>query len=68
MHFWSFLAQFSLEWEMFQTQVLEKIKTHFMFRNFCRKIVSFLDNVEKCCKAGKATDDNKAHVHCMLDT
>jgi len=27
-HFWSYLAQFFLEWEMFQTKVVEKIKTH----------------------------------------
>ena len=27
-HFWSYLAQWFLEWEMFQTNVAEKIKTH----------------------------------------
>jgi len=27
-HFWSYLAHFFLEWEMFQTKVVEKIKTH----------------------------------------
>jgi len=32
-HFWSYLAQFLLEWEMFQTKVVEKIKTHFVFTN-----------------------------------
>jgi len=32
-HFWSYLAKFS-EWEMFQTKVLEKIKTHFVVNNF----------------------------------
>ena len=26
-HLWSYLAQFFLEWEMFQTKVVEKIKT-----------------------------------------
>ena len=26
--FLSYLAQFFLEWEMFQTKVVEKIKTH----------------------------------------
>ena len=41
--FLSYLAQFFLEWEMFQTQVVEKIKTHilcsvtfFFFRKSCR--------------------------------
>jgi len=24
--------------------------------------------VEKYCTAGKATDDNMEHAHCMLDT
>jgi hypothetical protein len=32
--FWSYLAQFFLEWELFQTRVVEEIKTHFMFCNF----------------------------------
>ena len=27
-YFWSYLAYFSSEWELFQTNVLEKIKTH----------------------------------------
>jgi len=27
-HYWSYLALFFLEWEMFQTKVVEKIKTH----------------------------------------
>jgi len=29
-HFWPYLAQFFLEWEMFQEKVVEKIKTHIM--------------------------------------
>ena len=33
-HDWSYLAQFLLEWEMFQTKDVEKIKTHFAFSNF----------------------------------
>ena len=31
-----YLAQF-LEWEMFQRNVVQKIKTHFIFNNFSRK-------------------------------
>ena len=27
---WAYLAQFFLEWEMFQTQIVEKIKTHIL--------------------------------------
>jgi len=33
-HFLSYLAQFFLEREMYQTRVLEEIKTHFMFNKF----------------------------------
>jgi hypothetical protein len=33
-HLWQYLAEFFLEWEMFQTKVVEKIKTHFLFSNF----------------------------------
>ena len=29
-HLWSQLAQFFLEWKMFQTKVVEKIKTHIL--------------------------------------
>jgi hypothetical protein len=32
-HVWYF-AQFLLEREMFQTKIVEKIKTHFMHENF----------------------------------
>jgi len=39
---------------MFQTQDVEKIKTHFVFSNSYR--------------AGQATDDNMAHARCMMDT
>jgi hypothetical protein len=37
-----YLAEFFLEWEMFQTKVAGKVKTHFMFNNFFPKIVSFM--------------------------
>jgi hypothetical protein len=40
-HLW-YLAQFFLVWEMFQTKVVEKFKTHFMFNNFFPKIVAFI--------------------------
>ena len=29
-NFWSYLAQFFLEWEMFQTKDVEKIKKHIL--------------------------------------
>jgi hypothetical protein len=68
-HFLSYLGHFFLEWEMFRTEVVEKIKTHilrsvtFFFRKSCR----LWDNVEECCRAEQATDDNTVHAHCALD-
>ena len=59
-HLWLYIAEFFLEWEMFQTKVVEKIKTHilcsitFFFRKSCR----LWYNVEKYCTAGQATDDD----------
>ena len=32
--FWSYLAQFFLEWDKFQANAVQKIKTHFKFKNF----------------------------------
>jgi hypothetical protein len=67
--FLSHLAQFFLEWKMFQAEVVEKLETHilcsvtFFFRKSCR----LWDNVEKCGRPGQATDDNMAHAHCMLN-
>ena len=48
-HFWSYLAQFFLEWEMFQTKVVEKIKTHILYSVtpfFKKKSFRLWDNVE----------------------
>ena len=47
-HFWSYLAQFFLEWEMFQTKVVEKIKTHISYSiALFRKSSRLWVNVEK---------------------
>ena len=58
-HLWSHLAQFFLEWEMFQTKAVEKIKTHILCSvTFLRKSRRLWDNVEKkCYRAGQATGD-----------
>jgi hypothetical protein len=67
-HFWSHFAHFLLEWEMFQTKVVEKIKTHILFSvTFFQKPCRLWDNVEKYCRAGQITDGNMAYTHCMLD-
>jgi hypothetical protein len=33
-HFWQYLAKFFLEWEVFYTKVVEKIRTRFTFSSF----------------------------------
>jgi len=68
-HFLSYLAHFFLDREIFQTKVVEKVKTHILcsirfYRNSCR----LWDNVENYNRAREATDDNMAHAHCKLDT
>jgi hypothetical protein len=54
---------------MFQIKVVEKTKT----QTLCSITLFFLnravyENVAKYRRAGQATDDNMAHVHCMLGT
>jgi len=43
-----------------------------MFSNIKKKSCRSLDNVEKYCRVGQATDENMVCVcvcaHCMLDT
>jgi hypothetical protein len=59
--FWSCLARFFLEWEMFQTKFVEKIKTHISWSItffFFQKPRHLWDNVEKYWIAGQNTDDN----------
>ena len=54
-HFWTYLAQFFLEWEMFQTKVVEKIKTHIFYSiQFFENRAIFWENVgeKKYCRAG----------------
>jgi hypothetical protein len=53
---------------VFQTKIVEKIKTHFMFNNACLENRVVYENVEKYWSAGQATDDNKTHAHCTLRT
>ena len=53
-HLWQYLADF-LEWEMFQTKVVEKIKIHILcsITFFFRKSRRLWDNVEKCEEKGR---------------
>jgi len=53
---------------MFQTKIVEKIKTHRLHSiTFFLKSCRLWDNVENSFRAGQATDDNMAHTHCILD-
>jgi hypothetical protein len=54
-----YLAQLFLQWGMFQTFVVEKIKTYILCSvTFYRISCRLLENVEKCGTARQATDDN----------
>ena len=54
-HFWSYLAQFFLEWKMFQTRVVHRIKTHILWSMFffLRKLCSLWDDVENIVERGR---------------
>jgi hypothetical protein len=55
--FWSYLTQFFLEWELFQTKVVKKVKTHFIFSNFFfKKLCHWWNSVEEYSRAGQVTD------------
>ena len=66
---WRYLAEFFLKWEMFWIQIVEKIKTYFIFNNFFRKSFRLWYNVEKCGGVREPTGDNinTAHALFMLD-
>jgi len=54
---------------MFQTKVVEKIKTNILCsKTFFRKSNCLWDNVKKYSRAGQAADDTRAHVLFMLVT
>jgi hypothetical protein len=67
-HFLSYVAQFFLEWEIFQTKVLENIKTHFVFNNLFENRAVYETMWKNTVERKQATEDNMAHAHCMLDT
>jgi hypothetical protein len=61
-HFGSYLAHFFLEWQMFETEVVEKIKTFLIFTiiRLCWKIL--LNRADQWWRY------NTAHARCVLDT
>jgi hypothetical protein len=61
-HLWQHLAEFFLQWEMFQTKVVEILKTtHSMSNSVSRKLCRSWDNMEKYDGARKATDDKTTY-------
>jgi hypothetical protein len=66
---WQYVAEFLLEWEMFQTEVVEKIKIHFMFNHFFLKIVQFIRQCVKIWQnhTSHKSPYNTAHALSMLD-
>ena len=70
LHVWQYLAKFFLEWQIFHTKAVEKIKTHFMFCNFFffRKSCHLWDNVGKIwwSQRDHKWRHNMAHTSCML--
>jgi hypothetical protein len=70
-HLW-YIAQFFLEWEMVQVQVVEKIKTFCVHKIFFpRKSCRLWDNMEKYWGTRQATDDSvirrRKDAICMPD-
>ena len=53
---------------MFQTKVVEKIKTHILCSVIFENLTVYEIMWKNYCRAGQATDDNIAHANCMLDT
>jgi hypothetical protein len=66
-HFWRHLAKFFLEWEMFQINVVEKIKTHFMFSDFFPENRAVYEIMRKIwwSQRGNKRRHNMAHTHWM---
>ena len=63
-----YLAEFFIEFEMFQTKVIEKIKTHilcsvtFFFENLAVNGIMWNNTADP-----DRPHDNMARAHCMLD-
>ena len=61
-HLWQYVAELILEWEMFQTRVVQKLKTHILCSTtVSRKSCCLLDTAEKSRGAREAAD-NKTHA------
>jgi hypothetical protein len=68
-HLWYYVAELFLEWEVFQTKVIEKIKTRVMFSTFFSENRSFFGVMWKNMveHIGQRWQYNKAYGPCILD-
>jgi len=53
---------------MFQTKVVEKIKTHFGLIFFFENRAVYEIISKKILQMRQATDEDTVHAHCLLDT
>ena len=62
-HFWLYLAQFPLEWEMIQTKFVEKIRTHVLYS------IMFRENRAVCeiMWKNEVDPDRPQTTWCILD-
>ena len=61
-------AEFFLEWEMVETKIVEKVKSHILCSIICfflRKCYRLWDNVEKYLRTRQATDVNIVRRMCF---
>jgi len=68
-HFWSHLAHFFLEVEMFQIKSRRENETRsWTLITFFRKSCRLWGNVEKYCRVWQTRHDNMVHAYCRMDT
>ena len=68
-HLWQYLAEFFLEWEMFQIKVVEKIKTHILCSVtffFLPKIVPFVRTSKSMVEPSRPQITCHVRVACWL--
>jgi hypothetical protein len=66
-HLWQYLTDFFVEWEVFQINGVEKMKTHILYSaTFFQKSYHLWDNIGKCGGSREATD-NMSPVRGKID-
>ena len=65
--FLSYISQFFLEWEIFQTKVVGEMKTLLLNNFFFRKSCCLWDNAETFCRAEQVTDNKwRLRIACWI--